>query len=143
MRQLRRVQVAMLVVLTVTTILSVAANATALIYFARKVTQFMSSPEFEALSKDVAEAKAELTAKNAKIAELETANASLSANGTELHASLVASEAKVADLTAQLAAAQAAAGTPDADLAELDSELKGALDPVAPPAPDPGMPVAT
>jgi chromosome segregation ATPase len=121
----------LVIVLLVTLTILSAALLCGQIYLARKVSKMSDSTEaFAELSKDVAEAKTELFAKNAKIAELETA-------GAIKDAALAASEAKAADLQVQLTAALAAAGTPAADIAALDAELKPALDPAAAPAPAP------
>ena len=86
--------------------ITLAALTAAVVYLSRKVSQ-LSSQEFDVLKADVLEAAKELAAKNAEIA----------------------------DLKAQLAAAHAAAGTSDSELAALDAELKGALDPAPAPVP--------
>lgn len=111
----------MLATLALITILTLAANAAVLIYFARKVTQFMSDAAFQKLTADV-----------------ET----LTAEKAALKADALAKDAKILDLEAQLTAALAAAGTPDADVLALDAKVEAALDTAAPAPPAPETPPA-
>lgn len=120
----RRVPLAMLDPVLTTRVLVVlsAANTAALISIARKVSKLMSTPEFDKLTKDVLELKAEKLALSATNAQLETDKAALTA--------------QVESLTTQLATAQAAAGPSPAEVTALDAAVEPALDPAAPPAPE-------
>jgi hypothetical protein len=108
-----------------------AANTAALISIARKVSKLMSTPEFDKLTKDVLELKAEKLA--------------LAATNTQLEADKAALTTQVQSLTEQLAAAQSAAPPSPAEVSALDAQVEPALDtsaPVAPPATTPEAPPA-